>query len=219
MDKIYLIQQFYIPNDKIRYLETKTCLKINNNNKFINKIILLNEKIYTNKELGFDSSQNKIQQINIKKRLKFKNIFEYIKNNNNINGYIIISNSDIYFNNSLINIYKLQFKSKRICLAQLRTEIKSNVIKVMQNASYSQDTWIYHSKHKINNINDFDFNFGVLGCDNNMCYYLNKDKFKLYNFPNLIKCIHLHKSKNRNGELYHNKIKNSKILHVKPIYF
>ena len=46
----------------------------------------------------------------------------------------------------------------------------------------SQNAWIYHSKHKITNINDFNFNFGVMGCDSNIAYYLIKYKFKLYNF-------------------------------------
>ena len=217
MDKIYLILQFYIPNNIIRYNEIKTCLNLNIRNKYIYKIILLNERIYSNKELGIDVSQNKIEQVNIGTRLQFSDIFKYV--NNNINGYIIFSNSDIFFDNSLSNIYKLQFKTKRICLCQLRTEIKTNGIKADRFAEHSQDVWIYHTNNKINNYDDFNFYFGVWGCDNNVAYYLSKNGFKLYNFPNLIKCIHLHKDKTRNGKLYKSKIKNSKYLTVKPVYF
>ena len=218
MDKIYLILQFYIPNNKIRYTELKTCLNLNVKNKYIHKIILLNERIYSNKELGFDISQNKIEQINIGSRLQFSDIFRYV-NDNNIDGYIIFSNSDIFFDKSIYNIYKLQFKTKRICLCQLRTEIKTNGIKADRFAQHSQDVWIYHSNNKIHTLNDFNFNFGVFGCDNNIAYYLNKNGFKLYNFPNLIRCIHLHKDKTRNSKLYKSKIKNSKYLMVKPVYF
>lgn len=221
MNNIYLIQQFYIPNNKIRYLETKKCLNLNFNNNYIHKIILLNEKIYSNKELGFDTSNNKINnkilQINIKNRLKFKNVFEYVKNNN-INGYIIFSNSDIFFNNTLNNIYNINLKNKRICLCQKRKELKSNGFKIKKYSSDSQDVWIYHSCHNIKYIDNFNFYFGIFGCDNHLAYYLKYDKFKLYNFPNLIQCIHLHKSKHYRN-INNIRIKNLKSLHVKPIYF
>ena len=58
-----LITQLY-NNNKIRFAEFLFALKKNIENKFIEKIILLNEKI-----LNLDISNNKIQQVNIKKRL------------------------------------------------------------------------------------------------------------------------------------------------------
>ena len=78
MDKIYLILQFYIPNNIIRYNEIKLRLNLNIRNKYIYKIILLNERIYSNKELGIDVSQNKIEQVNIGTRLQFSDIFKYV---------------------------------------------------------------------------------------------------------------------------------------------
>jgi len=218
MDNIYLFQQFYIPNNNLRYNETKYCLKKNLLNEKIKKIYLLNEKIYTNSEMGLPVTNNKIEQINLGKRLMFSDVFKFVIDNN-INGYIILSNSDIYYDNTLNNIYKIQLKKHRIALCQSRTELKTNLYKIKQYRGYSQDTWIYHSNNKINDLKDFDFNFGVIRCDGNMAHRLNKNKFKLYNFPNLIKCIHVHREFKRNSALRNSKIKNTKSLSVQPKYF
>ena len=62
-------------------------------NQDIDKIYLLNEKIYTHEELKVNS--DKIVQENIEKRLKFSDVFNYVQENN-IEGYIVIVNSDFF---------------------------------------------------------------------------------------------------------------------------
>ena len=62
-DNIYLFSQFFVHKDEKRNEEIKFCLKKNVENKFIYKIILLNEKIYSEEELGVSSE--KILQINL----------------------------------------------------------------------------------------------------------------------------------------------------------
>ena len=49
---IYLVQQFFIHSNKERFKEIKYCLKQNIQLHFFEKIILLNEKIYSKEELG-----------------------------------------------------------------------------------------------------------------------------------------------------------------------
>ena len=250
MNNIYLFQQFYISNNKLRYNETKYCLMKNYNNKYISKIYLLNEKIYTNKELGISDNtnvlninnlhnntkntdlsnnlnitknleNNKIIQVNINKRLMFKDVIDYVKNNN-IEGYIIISNSDIYYNETLLNIYRFNLKNKRAALCQLRIELKTNLFKIKPYASTSQDTWIYHTNNKINTDKYFISYLGVSSCDGYMTYCLRKENFKLYNFPNLIKCFHVHREAGRDSPLRNTKIKNFDYRlkgKVQPIYF
>ena len=51
---IFLIQQFFISDNKERQKEINFCLKENVKNKLFTKIILINEKIYTKEELGID---------------------------------------------------------------------------------------------------------------------------------------------------------------------
>ena len=151
----------------------------------------------------------------------FKDVIDYVKNNN-IEGYIIISNSDIYYNETLLNIYRFNLKNKRAALCQLRIELKTNLFKIKPYASTSQDTWIYHTNNKINTDKYFISYLGVSSCDGYMTYCLRKENFKLYNFPNLIKCFHVHREARRDSPLRHSKIKNfnNKFrVNVKPIYF
>ena len=68
--KIHLFQQFFIHSDEKRQEEIKFCLKKNVENNLIDKIYLLNERIYKEEELGISS--NKIIQKKVKIRLSYK---------------------------------------------------------------------------------------------------------------------------------------------------
>ena len=116
---INVIMQFYIDNNNARQLEIQQCLFLNCNNNSIDKIYLLNERYYSDYELGITS--NKIIQININKRLSFECIFNSIQEYN-IDGYIIISNSDIFFDKSIENVKICDFGLAR----SLNHKSKSN---------------------------------------------------------------------------------------------
>ena len=76
--KLVLITQFYQPNNKQREKEIIQCLINNINNNLIDKIILFGEKKYNmRKILGSKISLEKINYINIGKRLNFKYVFDY----------------------------------------------------------------------------------------------------------------------------------------------
>ena len=79
-------------------------------NKNISKIILLNERIYSEKELGISSS--KIEQINIGKRLRFSDVFNIV-DDKKIQGYVITANADIFYNDTLKNIYSTGLHQKK----------------------------------------------------------------------------------------------------------
>jgi len=159
-NKINKFCQFYINKNIKRHNEILYVLKKNIKNPFINKIYLLNERIYTDEEL--DIKSNKIIQVNIHRRLKFKDVFSFI-NNYNITGYNILANSDIFFD---VSIQKLQYSdlhSKRKMCALTRYEFdinKPHNSKFFYNMA-SQDVWIIHSNNKLssNEINQFNFEF------------------------------------------------------------
>ena len=101
---IYLIYQFFIHKHTQRRKEIQDVLKKNIDNPLIHSIFLLNEKIYTEQELGI--THEKIKQIDIGRRLLVSDIFNFIEKEN-LNGYIITCNADIFFNNTLQKyIYK-----------------------------------------------------------------------------------------------------------------
>ena len=99
--KIALIQQFHIPSSASRYEEIKDTLKKNVNNQKINNIYLLNEKIYTPKELGFENTiPNKIKQFDISNRLTYKTALFFARTQL-VDTFVIISNNDIYYDDSI----------------------------------------------------------------------------------------------------------------------
>jgi hypothetical protein len=198
-ENINIIYQFFIHKNNDRDNEIKKCLKYNVNNKYITKIYLLNEKIYTNSELGIKS--NKIHQYDIKNRLKYKDIFEFI-NNYNINGYNIFLNADIFLDETINNLNYTDLYKNKIMLALLRyeyNELKNKKTISLESRFDSQDTWIIHSNFKIkkNEEKIFNFEFGKPGCDNKIIYLMNILGYKILNDPYLIKTYHYHKTEIR----------------------
>ena len=200
IDNINIFCQFFVHSDKNRHAEIKKCLKYNVKNKYISKIYLLNEKIYNKDELGITS--DKIIQYNIGKRLKFQDIFDYISTNN-INGYNIIINSDIFFDNTIKNLYKSDIHINKKMFALLRFEYDENNYhdsKIFGARGDSQDTWIIHSNFNIvkQQSKIFNFEFGKPGCDNKITYLMSVLGFEIINDPNFIKSYHVHNTNIRN---------------------
>ena len=63
----------------IRFAEIQICLETNISNEFVTKIHLLNERFYSQKEMGIVNNFDKIIQIVIGHRLCYKDVFEYIR--------------------------------------------------------------------------------------------------------------------------------------------
>ena len=126
-EKITIFQQFFIPPNEERYNELKQTLQFNLKNPNIDKIYLLNEKIYSNYELGLSNDTiremsfvkkkevykkkvtDKLIQINMKKRLTFKHVLDFVKNDS-IKGYIVILNTDIFLDDTIKNLRKTNFR-------------------------------------------------------------------------------------------------------------
>ena len=199
LDKINLFYQFFIHSKNPRSKEIKKCLKFNVQNEFIDQIYLLNEKIYSTEELGIESE--KIIQINIETRLKFKDVFNYI-NDNKIQGYNVIINADIFLDESINNLKYTDMHIIKKMMAILRYEYNYDDIK--ESKIYgprvdSQDTWIIHSNFNIKKSEEkiFNFEFGKPGCDNKLVYLMNILGYQLINDPGFIKTYHIHASTER----------------------
>ena len=194
-ENITLIQQYYIDKDKDRSNEIKRCLNFNVNNNSITKIILLNERIYTEDELGVKS--NKIEQVVINSRLTYLKAFEYAKKN--LSGYIVLSNTDIFFDKTIKNVNCADLTGgKKGIFCQLRYEFINPFIlsECLTNSLRpdSQDAWIWHSSLDLpKNANKIlDMNLGEAGCDNKLIYLLSLLGLECYNEPERIRCYHYH---------------------------
>ncbi len=209
-DNIYLIQQFFLPSNPTRKNEIIDTLRRNTTVDQLSKIILLNEKVYSKAELGLNDKQmNKIQQVNIGKRLSYKDVFEFVKKSG-LKGYIIFANSDIFLDKSVENISTTPLQAEKTFMAQLRFEFAPTQKFLQQSKlygewiSYSQDTWAYHTNFQpsseiVSKI--FDIPFGKPGCDNKLIYLMRILGYNIINNPYLIKTYHHHSSQTRNYDV------------------
>lgn len=199
---IHIIMQFFIHSSSIRNNEIKSCLQKNQENNNITKIHLLNERIYSDKELGIQTT-SKIYQENIGKRLSFQDVFAYIRTNN-LKGYFVFINADIFLDDSIQYIRTSTMHEKKQMCALLRFEYNPAIplddAKLFGPRADSQDTWIYHSNFlpKQEQEKCFAFNFGQPGCDNKMIYLMRVLGYTIFNDPHIIKTYHQHLSQERN---------------------
>jgi len=199
-DEIHLFMQFYVDENAERQNEIRTSLYKNLANPFIRKVHMLNERIYKNKDFGVKSA--KIVQTDIGRRLTYSDIFSYI-NENDIRGYIIIANSDIFFDNTLENLLYSDIHDAKKIFAQLRYEY--NVANPAASPIFgprcdSQDVWILHTNHGIAPKHEilFDFHMGKPGCDNKIVYIFAVLGYEIVNDPGFIKTYHYHSCQKRN---------------------
>jgi len=203
-EPVIIITQFYITKNNNRTNEIRKCLALNAHNSQVNKIYLLNEKIYSNKELG--TSNDKIKQVNINGRLKYSDVFSFVEKEK-LSGFICILNSDIFFDKSAENIKRSGLENEKKVFCQLRYEYKDKTklvdSKLFGPRQESQDAWIFHSSQNIEERfrKMFAFNLGVPGCDNKIVYLFNIIGYQCYNEPELIKCYHYHNINSRSYDI------------------
>jgi hypothetical protein len=177
--RISIFTQFFIAKTKQRNDELQECLKRNCMNSNIDKIYLLNEKIYSYNELGIQNLKteyiNKIHQINIitdpifaintqtyinsplktDKRLSFKDVFKFIRFSS-IRGFYVITNMDIFFDETISNLLcsTISIKEQKQMFALTRFEFRNEndltKCPLFGPRMDSQDTWIFHSSMVLN---------------------------------------------------------------------
>lgn len=205
-DKIYLITQYFIHNNKERHNEIQSCLKRNLELGVFDKIYLINERKYTKQELGLNDNEMK----NIKQhifgngeRMTYKHCFDLAKQYN-LKGYLCIANSDIFFDLSIHNLHKSCLSNSKSIYAQLRFEYNGekrlSKCKLFGPRADSQDVWIIHTNHIPNKklLNDTDFMLGKPGCDNAIAMKFYLFGYMIYNQPYDVKTYHFHKTQIRN---------------------
>ena len=208
-----LIQQFNDFKEKIcsahkicscsreRSKEIELCLKRNIENPLIEKIILLNEKDYNLDILKSDKIEiHKItSRLNYQKAMQFADRFK--------DKIIIISNNDIYFDESLEEIKKYNaFDNKIIALTRHELDKFGNVLPQnrvkpffdMRTKGYykvrriwSHDAWIY--KNPLKQF-DCDFFLGIMGCENSFINAARNAGIECLNGYPYIRAIHCHSS-------------------------
>jgi hypothetical protein len=192
-DNFKLIIPLYNEVDDARMQEYIYCFEKNITNKYIDEILV----VYDNSK---DDDQNKLLNYLKAKKCKIEYItgrstFSYCFNLANEiypNQKIILSNGDIYFDDTLQLLDNFDFIGKLVVLT--RWDIMADgSLKLIKKLSL--DSWIF--KTPIKKFKS-DFQMGVPGCEHSITYYAILSDLKLLNPSLSIKSVHVHQTEKRN---------------------
>ena len=187
----WLITQYFVHPDSGRAKEIRECLIANCASLYIDTIVLLNETDVSRHWKNIPGS-HKIKQIIVGKRLTYYDVMNYIANSVPPSVYTIIANADIYFDSTLLNLWKVNLADRMLAL--LRWEDEGVIFGPRAD---SQDTWILLSDSVRNRDWDpavFGFPFGKAGCDNAFAAHMLRLRFLLCNPALTIQTFHKHKT-------------------------
>jgi hypothetical protein len=217
-NEVWIFSQFFKHKDVKRFKEIRECLIKNCNCPQIDKIILINEKNYANEWTNIKGAE-KIQQIITGKRLTYSDFLKYVHDNVPNNIYTILCNADIYFDNSLLDLWKIDMKNRMLALLRWDVDVvgKSTIFGPRAD---SQDSWIFLSdsiKSRTWDYEIFNFQLGQAGCDNAFAGHIVRNRFVISNPALTFKTFHLHNTNIRNYDKS-NYIKADIYINIAPTY-
>jgi len=180
---VNLFTSNYAEPNESRMAELLTCLNKNITNPIIDKIYIIIEG-----ETKSPTFHEKVVYIR-QERPTYADFFKLIRTVSDKHSINILSNSDIYFNDTLSEIYNIEYDE---VYALSRHEISDDGrVAFLQVHGYSQDVWLWRGKPKP--IDYADFLVGTPACDNRIAYEFENAGYKVYNPSIDIHCLHLHK--------------------------
>ena len=201
-NETWVFTQFFKHKDSKRHAEIKECLVKNCACLDIDKILLINEKDYSD-EFNKIPGSKKIEQVVSGRRLTYANFLQCVYDIVPNNVFTVLCNADIYFGDSLQDLHKINMNDKMLAL--LRWDVPSSGLesdaKIFGPRADSQDTWIFLSdsiKARKWDYNKFNFQLGQAGCDNAFAGHILRQKFVISNPAVSFKTYHLHNTNIRN---------------------
>lgn len=190
-------------DDSDRNQEILSCLESNLRNKYIDRIVILNE--------GFvHPILNVAKVINIPfDRRPFFCDFQPYLDTDSIN---IIANCDIRFDSTLKRVQWLFIKNGDL-LALTRKEKNGKLLRA--DLGDAQDAWVF--KGKPDCLKFCDFYMGLPGCDGRLNYLFYKGGYRVLNPSKYIHVFHEHLSEARNYN-DNDRVEGNYLL-CKPIHF
>ncbi len=199
-EKFKLITLLYNETNEERISEYITCLERNQANDSIAEIHVLYD---TSK----DGEENKLLQYlqttnvtmsYVTRRPSFSYCFN-IANTLYPNSRVILSNADIYFNETLALLENYDLSDKLLALTRWNVQQDGEIQPFKRgekNANDSQDVWIF--KTPLRKINCADIKFGTPHCDGKIAYQAQRNRLNVLNPCMTVQCCHLHLSNVRN---------------------
>lgn len=194
--RTWLIQQYFRHSNTRRAREIFNCLEKNIACKYIDEILLLNEQEYS--ELP---QSPKLHTSTLSHRLTYYDVFKAVREQVPAGSYVIFSNSDIWFNHTLKQVWDIGLYERNLFLALLRWEDSAEGEPTIYGPrADSQDAWIFARDALTFDIQEKDlgFPFGKAGCDNAIALIMLSKRFLVCNPAYSIKTMHIHSSNIRN---------------------
>lgn len=181
---MHLITTLTKSNFELRNKEYIECFDRNNSNKYIKSSTVLSEDVKVRSL--FINTKTKLTHT--QSRPNFRTIVDYANSNLNPGRTVIITNADIYYDNTLKHI---NFNNDyAYCLTRWHKYTEEGDWEHAKLGA-CHDTWILQTPIILDNI---DFGMGILGCDSRFTYQCAEAGYKIINPSFLIKCYHLHVS-------------------------
>ncbi|MFA6263853.1 MAG: hypothetical protein WCW33_05650 [Candidatus Babeliales bacterium] len=195
--KFTLLTTLYNEKNKYRATEFITCMEKNLQHPSIDTIHVL-----------YDISKDDEQESAILHYLKSRNIkisyiteraafgyFFKIANSEYPHRRIIVSNADIFFNETLTLLEPCDLHNKFLALT--RWDVRNNGALIeFYPLGFSQDVWIFQTP--LPPFENDAIKMGILGCDPAIAYQAQHSGLMLSNPSLSIQCCHLHRSQIRN---------------------
>jgi hypothetical protein len=196
-EQLWLIQQYFEPEQAKRRREIQTCIEQNIKCAYIDKIVLLNEEDMTQK---LPTSDKLVQQI-VGHRLTYADVVLFIKEKVPENTLVVFANADIHLTDTWNDLWSV--KMENVFLSLLRYDAQEDVSeepKIFGPRPDSQDTWVVLSssvKAREWNFDLINFQFGKSGCDNAINVEFLRKKFIVANPALTFQTVHHHTSQLR----------------------
>lgn len=181
-----LITSYYRTESEDRNKEMDFVLEKNIKSSLFDKIILVCDS------MNIPNIDNElIEVVKLQKRPEYIDFFNIGNREIHEGKIIVISNSDIFYDETIKESYNFLEKSGFLALTRYEYDIKDDS-SIMIMGCDSQDSWVYRSPIETSGI-DANFGMGIPGCDNRIAYEISK-KYKVINPSKTIKTYHRHES-------------------------
>ena len=231
--ELVLFTQFYTASAKKRTLELVECLKRNIKCKWVDRVVLLNEKDESATWASFPAKyKGKIEQRIIGRRLTYADFFQEVIRRypgglgglgglDGLDAVVALVNADIYVGEEMAEVWRIRWEDRALCLLRWDDLGEgASRARLFGPRSDSQDVWMFSATSVTSRQwpwKEVDIPLGKPGCDNAILHLLLKQRFLLSNPALSLKTYHLHNSGIRsygNGDTVYSPV----YIHLEPTY-
>ena len=184
-----LLTNYFKAPDIERMTEIDVCLDKNLSNPIIKRVV-----VFLEDGAKLEKLHHNLSVVSLNHRILYNGYFQYA-NSNYSNDVVVVANNDVYFDDTLDLVNKVNLNNVFIALGKGKdVDVNGKVVRPYCPTVDSQDCWMFRAP-----IRAFksDWTQGVPGCDNRLVYEARAVGYKVINPILSINSYHLHASKVR----------------------